>query len=88
MVRRAVRVEDWLIAGAETGSNAGMADNAPGVTTIGKERGKERDAGQGEVSDGGAEPISGNDMNENGKRRYNDREDINGGQRRENRRIG
>lgn len=75
------------MAGAETGSNAGMADNALGVTTIEKKRGKERDDGRGEVLDGGAEPISGNDMNENGKRRYSDREDINGGQRRENRRI-
>lgn len=90
VVRRAVRIEDWLLAGAETTRNAGMADNGLGVATIEKEeRGKERDDGQGEVEDGHAEPMSGNnDMNENKKRRYNDGEDVNGEQRRESRRIG
>lgn len=90
MVRRAVRVEDWLLAGLETTSNADLAVNGLGVATIEKkERGKERDDGQGKVEDGGTEPVSGNnDINENRKRRYNVGEDVNGEQRRESRRIG
>lgn len=80
-----MRVEDWLLAGADTGSKVGMADEGLGGRTI--ER-KERDDGQGEVDDGSPEPICENKaINENGKRCYNDEGGMNGGKRRESRRI-
>lgn len=90
VVRRAIRVEDWLVAGAENGSKAGMADDGLGVTaTEKKERIEKTDDGQGEVDNGNSEPVWGkNDMNENGKRRYDGGKDMNDGQRRESRRVG
>ena len=78
------------MAGAENGSKAGMADDGLGVTaTEKKERIEKTDDGQGEVDNGNSEPVWGkNDMNENGKRRYDGGKDMNDGQRRESRRVG
>lgn len=89
VVRRAIRVEDWLVAGAENGSKAGTADDGLGVTaTEKKERIEETDDGQGEVDNGSVEPVCRkNDMNENGKRRYDGGKDMNDRQRRESRCI-
>lgn len=89
VVRRAVRVEDWLVAGAEAGNKASMADDRHGVTIEKKERSKERDDSHAAVHDGSTEHIYGNiDMDKNGKRRYDDGEDMNGSQKRESRRAG
>lgn len=80
MVRRAVRVQDLPVAGTETGSKVDMADDGLGVTTLEKERSRERKDGQGDLDDSSAEPMCGNnDINENGKRRYKDGGDINCG---------
>lgn len=90
LVRRAVRIEDWLLAGAETETKAGTAGDGLCTTTIEKKkRSKERDDCQREGDNGIAETIGeNNEMNENGKRLYNEREDICCGQKRESRRIG
>ena len=90
VVRRAVRVEDWLVDELKTTGNTDLAVTGLGVAIMEKkEKGKESDDGQGKVEDGGTEPASGNnDINERRKRRYSDGEDVNGEQRRESRRIG
>ncbi|MCJ1465180.1 hypothetical protein MMC07_003796 [Pseudocyphellaria aurata] len=90
LVRRAVRVEDWLAAGADTERKAGVLEDALGLTTIEKKGiGKERDDGEEAVDYGSAQPTGGNkDLTRNGKRRYDDEEDVNDGLLRGSHRIG
>lgn len=90
LVRRAVRSEDWQADRADTESDAGILEDGLGVTTIEKKGiGKERNDDQEAVDYGIAQPTCGNeDRNKNGKRRYDDGEDMNDGLKRGSHRVG